>query len=190
MAPRIAILGWGSLLWDENEAFDSQHLEWLPDGPNLNLEFSRISKKRGGGLTLVIDPENGASCTVSHTFSKRPDLDDAICDLRVREETSVRNIGVVSADGTVIRCRDSRAQDVLQAWLHSHKVDFVIWTDLANNFQERRRQPYTVQAAIKYLQSLDSSGKSLAAEYIWRAPSFIDTPLRRAIEIEPWFRTS
>ena len=36
----IAILGWGSLLWDERLEFDDHHAPWELDGPNLEIEFS------------------------------------------------------------------------------------------------------------------------------------------------------
>jgi hypothetical protein len=66
MSPHIVILGWGSLLWDRRAAFDEQRGEWQFDGPNLSLEFSRISKTRAGALTLVIDPINGERCSVAY----------------------------------------------------------------------------------------------------------------------------
>jgi hypothetical protein len=51
---RIAILGWGSLLWDKRPNFDEQHDDWQFDGPALPPEFSRVSSSRSGVLTLVI----------------------------------------------------------------------------------------------------------------------------------------
>lgn len=49
----IAILGWGSLLWDERPEFDQHHGVWQFDGPHLNLEFSRKSSSRENALTLA-----------------------------------------------------------------------------------------------------------------------------------------
>lgn len=53
---RIAILGWGSLLWetdtDRAEAFDKHREKWCDAGPHLRLEFSRISASRRNGLTF------------------------------------------------------------------------------------------------------------------------------------------
>jgi len=62
---RIAILGWGSLLWEGGQEFDYWHEPWKPDGPILKIEFSRVSVRRQGSLTLVIDPEHGIPTTVA-----------------------------------------------------------------------------------------------------------------------------
>lgn len=79
--PRIAILGWGSLLWDKAEVeFDQQHAEWKFDGPALKLEFSRKSSSRLNALTLVIDALNGHECQVAYTLSKRRSPEEAIAD--------------------------------------------------------------------------------------------------------------
>lgn len=96
----IAILGWGSLLWDVRPEFDDQHLPWEFDGPDLKIEFSRVSQTRGGALTLVIDPINGAMCRVAHARSKRKDPEDSICDLRSREGTTRANVGFWFIDGS------------------------------------------------------------------------------------------
>ena len=56
---KIAILGWGSLLWDKHPEFDEQHAEWHFDGPRLKIEFSRVSTLRNSALTLVLDTKSG-----------------------------------------------------------------------------------------------------------------------------------
>ena len=63
----------------------------------MKIEFSRISDKRSGGLTLVIDP-NGAEAAVAWCASKRARVEDAIADLRCREGTTMANIGSVCLD--------------------------------------------------------------------------------------------
>ena len=45
---KIAVLGWGSLIWDPKE-LDANN-EWNNDGPFLPIEFARISNN--GRLTL------------------------------------------------------------------------------------------------------------------------------------------
>ncbi|RFC63902.1 hypothetical protein [Mesorhizobium denitrificans] len=76
----IAILGWGSLIWDKRPEFDDLHGEWKPEGPVLKLEFSRISSSetRKGALTLVIDNHYGQDCTVKYALSTRKHAADAI----------------------------------------------------------------------------------------------------------------
>jgi hypothetical protein len=63
--PKVVSLGWGSLLWDRQPKFDRHHHDWQFDGPQIKLEFSRVSRKRRRALTLVIDSKNGAPCTVA-----------------------------------------------------------------------------------------------------------------------------
>ena len=187
MAQRIVILGWGSLLWDEWPGFDKQHREWLGDGPTLNLEFSRISRSRRGALTLVIDHVNGAPCQVAYTFSKRVSLDDAMCDLCHREGTTLANIGHLSLHDFRTTTSDDESSKSIRTWAKEKNVDVVLWTKLPSNFKEVCGKPFTVKAAVAHVQALDAEGKVKAAEYVWRAPPFIDTPLRRVLECEPWF---
>ena len=53
----IIYLGWGSLLWDHSNL--KLKSPWIPSSIKLPLEFSRISDKGAGRLTLVIDKKNG-----------------------------------------------------------------------------------------------------------------------------------
>jgi hypothetical protein len=70
----------------------------MPDGPVLNLEFSRKSKKsRAGALTLVIDPKHRVPRIVVYLLSTQSDLSKAVEDLRRREGTSAHNIAVFLA---------------------------------------------------------------------------------------------
>ncbi|RWP52104.1 hypothetical protein [Mesorhizobium sp.] len=82
--PRIAILGWGSLIWDKRPEFD-ETCPWEDDGPALKLEFSRISDTRKGAMTLVIDTDYGQQCIVQYALSSRANPADVVADLRCRE---------------------------------------------------------------------------------------------------------
>jgi hypothetical protein len=64
----------------------------------------------------------------------------------------------------------------------------VIWTDLENNFKDvsSREKPFSVAEALIHLQRLPPEGRNKAAEYIWRAPDFVQTKLRKAVETWPW----
>jgi hypothetical protein len=186
-AMKIAILGWGSLLWEKGGAFDQWHGEWQRGGPFLKLEFSRISRRRLGALTLVIDDEHGTPTVVSWCLSKRKTVDDAICDLRCREETTIDKIGRIVIPGRSGSASGGGTEDALVAWTRSKNLDAVIWTALKSNFRQKQNQSFSLEAALSYLKVLDPQAKSRAAEYVWRAPDFVKTPLRSELQREPWF---
>lgn len=185
--PKIACLGWGSLIWDLGCPPIPTYGGWLDDGPTLKIEFSRISESRNKALTLVIDKENGSDCCVQYVMSSRLNPDDAICDLRSREGTSLKNIGYVFVDGS--RKNNGNPEDIqiIRKWAIAKNFDVVIWTNLPSNFNTEKGKPF-VKAAIEHIQCLTKEGKSKAAEYVWRAPDLVKTPLRDALQSEPWFR--
>ncbi len=162
------------------------HEEWLPDGPVLNLEFSRKSETRAGALTLVIDPKHGAPCTVKYALSKRSDPAKAVEDLRCREGRAA-NIGLLFTDGSPPGFRqDDPAPGTIPTWAKEKGLDAVLWTALAGHFDAVPEKDF-LRAAVKYVQELKAEGKVKAAEYVWRAPDFVRTPLRDALQREPWF---
>ena len=185
---KIAILGWGSLLWDLEVKFEKQHEAWCFDGPYLKLEFCRVSQTRDNALTLVLNEKNGKLCQVAYAHSNRKNPDDAICDLRSREGTTLKNIGFYFADGSRQQSRERGILELIKTWAREKKVDVVVWTDLVSNFQEKSKEPFSIDAALRHVQALGAEGKSKAAEYVWCAPDFIDTPLREALQSQPWFQ--
>lgn len=180
MTDKIALLGWGSLLWEGGSAFDQMHEPWQFDGPILKLEFSRISKSRGGALTLVIDPENGTPNRVAWCTGRRNTISETVDDLRMREGTRENKIGRI-ARGADAHYRDVETYDVVQTWMIEHDLAGVVWTDLDSNFAEKTGSAFSVEAAIQYLCKLDARSKTKALEYINCAPAFVQTPLRVAI---------
>lgn len=184
---KIGVLGWGSLLWDKQPRFDDQVGDWKPDGPPLRLEFSRISTKRLDALTLVVDEQNGSSCETAYALSKRSILGDAICDLRRREGTITERIGYLTSNGEY---GPTDVATEINKWLANVELDAVIWTGLRSNFKERTGHEFNVESAKTHLVGLSIEGKSKAFEYISRAPDFIRTELREAVQTEPWFNAN
>ncbi len=183
---QIAILGWGSLLWEDGGEFDRWRDEWRFDGPSLKLEFSRISKTRLGALTLVVDIEHGVTNTVAWCLSKRKSAQDAVADLRCREGAEIDKIrSLVPSDPVP----DDDYANTIAVWATSKKLDVVVWTGLPSNFSKKLNQPFSLEAAVAYLKKLPIHGKVKAAEYLWRAPEFVSTPLRSVMQAEPWFNT-
>lgn len=186
--PTIAILGWGSLLWDKKPTFDGYHGAWDPAGPELRIEFSRVSRTRGGALTLVIDPDHGSVCQVSYALSTRRDPEDAICDLRCREGTTRTNIGYYFTDGSAVQARDETTLHSVKAWAEANRIDVTVWTDLRSNFEKEADKPFSIATALAHIQGLSPEAKASAAEYVWRAPNFVQTALRTELQAAPWFQ--
>lgn len=186
---RIAILGWGSLLWDTQSAFDDQHEdEWCCDGPSLKIEYSRVSQTRKSALTLVLDTKNGKACRVAYTLSKRQNPNDAINDVRCREGTTLNNIGFYFADNTRQQAREKQTLENIRKWASEKNIDVVIWTDLKSNFQEKSicRKPFSIEAALCHIRALDTEGMAMAKNYVLLSPSFVNTPLREALQAQLW----
>jgi hypothetical protein len=185
----IAILGWGSLLWEGGQEFDQWHGPWhCEDGPSLKIEFSRVSLTREGALTIVIDPIHGVPSTVAWCLSKRDEPNDAIRDLMTREGTGPNGVGRVFLGPGQSHCRDQESHDGIEAWAKAHNLDVVIWTDLESNFEPiAGRGQFSVSAAVSYLKTLPASGRAKAAEYVSQAPHFVRTPVRAAVQAEAWY---
>jgi hypothetical protein len=171
---KIAILGWGSLIWDQRELPTSG--DWQKGGPILPIEFSRISSD--GRLTLVIDEENGVPVKTRYAESGSGTLNQAIEDLSQREGSPASRIGVVSQT-----IQNKRAGfETIKEWATTHKWDAVVWTGLPSNFKDQRQVPFTVKNGLAYLKSLSGEGKAKALTYIERAPEEVITPLRIALK--------
>lgn len=188
---KIAILAWGSLIWDDNwPEFDKQRGEWLKDGPILPLEFSRVSASRDKALTLVIDTVNGKDCSVMYAESKRTNPDDAIADLRDREGTIMKHVGFYFAKDPARKCVPPVPPSIPD-WASSKKIEVVIWAGMPSNFFEKNAvnasTKFSVEAAAAHLQNITPKGKAAAAEYVWRAPELVVTPLRTKLQADPWF---
>ena len=184
---KIAILGWGSLIWDPKDDFKKQIHEWKEDGPILPIEFSRVSNSRKGALTLVIDPDNGYQNRTKYTLSKRKNPEDAACDLRTREETVIRNIGLIDLEKDYFRGHWSFIIDKIKLWASEKNLRAVVWTDLPSNYTKKTEKIFDPENAIEYLKSLNDEGQKSLKEYIRNAPANIKTPLRRKISQDKWF---
>jgi hypothetical protein len=179
---RIAILGWGSLLWEGGREFNELHNPWQHDGPCLKIEFSRVSKTRLGALTLVIDAKHGTPTTVAWCMSKREEVGCAIADLGRREGTAVENIGHLCTNEDAVTEDHREAERCILAWARMKRLNAVVWTALKSNFEDTVKIPFSVDAALVYISTLGHAGKMKASEYVWRAPKFVQTPLRAALQ--------
>lgn len=178
---KIAVLGWGSLIWDMRNLRIAG--VWKNGGPVLPIEFSRVSGD--GRLTLVIDPLHGVSVTTRFAHSEFINLNDAIANLREREGTSAEKIGFVNlvnnTESYYSRRQHHSACNSIRVWAQANDWQAVIWTALISNFESDGRPPFSTPAAVAYVNGLNGELKTRAFEYLQRAPEEVDTPIRRQL---------
>lgn len=173
---RIAILGWGSLIWNPN-GLPIQR-QWFKDGPLVQVEFLRQSDN--GCLTLVLH-ESAAPVRSLWAIMDATDLLKARRDLFLRERCREENFD-----------RDIRAWQRgepapalisdLEPWAHARGIDAVVWTGLPPKKNRRNFQAPNVDEALDFLKNLPEHQCTSAEEYVRKAPLQIDTAYRRAIE--------
>jgi hypothetical protein len=190
---RIVVLAWGSLVWNHGTLTIAAEFE--PNGPQLPIEFSRVSGD--GRLTLVIDEPIGAACATYAAPSAFDELDRALENLWMREgregerlPPDIREHGRV---GVVDRIsgqtsakaveRHPHAVEAINVWVADSGYDAAIWTALGSNFDQPAKagEPFSIEAAIRYLAAQDAQTLNLALAYIRRAPAEVQTPVRTAV---------
>lgn len=178
---KIAIIGWGSLVWDPREL--PREGVWSDGGPELPVEFSRISKD--ARLTLVIDSDHGKAVRTMHVPSPRTALSDAREDLRQREGTSERNIGWVDVshgtDSLSTHNHQTPVHDAVKKWCQDSGYDGAVWTALGSNFKKETDVEFSVDAALYYIKQLPKNVRAEALKYIRNAPRCVETETRQRV---------
>lgn len=170
---KIAILGWGSLIWQPKDLAFNKEFGWKQNGPILPIEFARISKD--GRLTLEIT-EKGTELTTLYALSNYHDLDETILNLAVREGSGRKSIGYYDKNNNAFSSSNLNIKSNIVEWIEQTDFDTVIWTDLPEKLESKD--------PLKYLKSLTGNKSALAEEYIRRTPTQIKTALRTKIEEE------
>ena len=187
---RIAVIGWGSLIWDLDDLAPKVTGEWLMKaGPPLPFEFSLVSKKRKMGLAVCLDPDHGDVCPTHVICSAKQDIHEAAEDLFRRERSpSVDFIGAYCAQTAFLRTRLAPVGDAVRRWCDETGAAGAVWTDHASNFAQFHGAGFSVERAVAYLKSLTGESLEEAVRYIEYAPETTSTPLRRALGADTWWR--
>ncbi|MGO9759525.1 MAG: hypothetical protein ACLPNY_23275 [Roseiarcus sp.] len=180
---KIAVVAWGSVIWEPRNLRVLGRFE--PTELRLPIEFCRVSDDRR--LSLVVDGKFGTPCRTHIATSEFDELKGAIEDLRAREKTNEKYIGFVeghSGKSTAMALSDhAKTIETVGSWIVENGYDAAVWTALPNNFsdQDRANEPFTVDAAIRYLETLDKEKLECALNYVRRAPQEVQTPVRTAV---------
>lgn len=186
----VWILGWGSLLWDPEILTPHISPPWLmAGGPRLPMEFSRISPKRKMSLVVVLDPVDGVDCPTHAVASTRTTVAEAAVDLAKRERAPMEGIGMVCRVTGARRSTAGPIEEAVLRWCEAKGADGAVWTDLHRNFEAEQGRPFTLDRGYDYLRSLGGASLEEAVRYINSAPPQTDTPLRRRLMADPWWRS-
>ena len=183
---RIAIIGFGSLLWDLDDLAPHVSGDWYVDhGPTLPIEFALVSRKRKRALAAVIDHGFGEHCVASVIESRKDTLPEAVADLARRERCDEQHIGALHRANGFSRAKHSVTTELVGEWLQTTHYHAAIWTDAQSNFEEMTGVVFSVTTAVEYLQALPQESLREAKRYIENAP--VDTPLRRELQDKVWW---
>lgn len=172
----IAIIGWGSLIWNPETLKFNEIIGWSYNGPMLPIEFSRISIN--GRLTLVIS-ENVQLIKTFFALSSHNNLKDAIKNLKEREGTNKKNIGFYNKINEEYSPIDFKCLSEIKSWINKNEdIDAVIWTNIPENWKNKTSH----SNRIEYLSNLDDNKKDIARKYIINTPDEINTELRKDIK--------
>lgn len=172
---RIAVIGWGSLLW-EPEGLKIQG-KWRKDGPELPVEFSRKSGKKEENnerMTLVL--VSGASKRTTYwVLHQSMELSEAREDLRIRERcSSLKPIHSVCHPAKGENETNNEFSAIVREWLNrTNYADAAIWTGLRPTDEGK-----SAQSALDFLNTLSGESKENAEKYIRKAPPQIQTAYR------------
>ena len=177
---KIAILGWGSLIWLPKDLKFDTNIGWKENGPVLPIEFARISKD--GRLTLVITP-NGTDVPTLYAVSSFDSLDLAILNLAVREGSVRKSIGYYNKSKDEFSPIAFSFKENIKNWIQTTDFDAVIWTNLPEKWilNDENKTKIDSNNRIDYLQNLKGIESALAEEYIHNTPKQIATTYRNQI---------
>jgi hypothetical protein len=178
---RIAVIGWGSLIWDSADL--AMEGRWHRDGPRIPIEFARRS--RDGRLTLVTlsDAEPQQTYWV---LSACETLETARESLRCREGTpNLAAIHWATRSSAHAHAGSDSVASLVTSWLATRAhLDAAIWTGLPATMSGD-----VVREAVAYLKGVNASTETYrrARQYVVRAPSQIQTAVRAAMRDHGWY---
>ncbi len=79
--------------------------------------------------------------------------------------------------------RHPQVVETIADWALNAGYDAAIWTALDSNFDNQTTEPFSVNAAMRFLENLeqrDQDAFARALDYIRRAPAATQTPVRDA----------
>lgn len=189
---KIAVIGWGSLIWCPGCLQVTSR--WRTDGPELPIEFARISSDQRLTLVIYSGPERSPTPRQRSywAISRFQEVDQARENLRERERTSIDDIHWLTPKRQHAKV-DKAVAASIRGWVKANdRVQAAVWTGLASNWMG----DFTAESAVAYLEKLEMNKRQakttfdLAREYICNTPSQIQTPVRKLLQSREGWKDS
>ncbi len=175
---KIAVIAWGSLVWERKQLLTAENSLWHPDGPLLPVEFADIPVS--GKLTLVVHEESAPVRTYWNVLQTHS-LEEAIENLREREECP--DYGMIGALDLRMTPKGLLQQEIF-SFLERSGCDAAVWTGVPSRFAERAGFEFSAGSAVKYLESLHAHEPRVfveALDYFAKTPPQTETVVRKLV---------
>lgn len=170
----IAVLGWGSLIWDPRELVLEN--PWTEDGPMIRVDYLRRSSRNRVTLVLHETGREVPSLWTSYVGDNWTRVRDMIV---VREGV----IGQPEAIQHWVTGDGERANITgLPVWAGAKGADHVLWTGLPPRWDKIEGRPPTLEQVVGFLKGLRPDRHHAAEEYVRRTSAQVMTPIREAIQ--------
>ncbi len=171
----IAVLGWGSLIWDPRELVLEN--PWVGNGPMIRVDYLRRSSRNRVTLVLHQSAAEVPSLSTSYAGSNWT---------RVRDMLVLRE-GVTAQPEAIHHWTTGEGEGVniagLPKWAESNGVDHVLWTALPPRWDRIDGRVPTLEQVVGFLEGLRPDRHHAAEEYVRRTPAQVMTTIREAIQV-------
>lgn len=175
---RIAIVGWGHLVWDPRNLDHTR--EWQADGPLLPVEFARFAS---GPRLLPVLVEGAPLQPTLWTLSRKSSVLAAAADLVIRDQVWTQDVAHWTRAEAM--GQDSGVEAIIGPWVLSRGLDGAVWRAAGPNLPDLSPGIAGDEAKLDYLRELVARGReSLARETFVRTPAQIRTPFRELVRRE------
>ena len=176
---KIAILSFGGLVTNAKKTAALVKTKWSnKNSVQIPLEACRISKT--GKLVLAVSEEDGVNNDVYFATSKETDLNAAIANFMKVENIGDKQIGVLDLTNKIASERANKFANVsrnIALWARKAGYDAVVINLLGRAFKDKINIPFSVEAAVAYVQRMDAKLKKEQVAYLKTIPVGVTSPV-------------
>ena len=178
---KIAVLAWGSLIWDPRE-LKIESGSWKDDGPCLPIEFARISQD--GHLTLVIYKGAGDVEVLWNTMTI-DSINEARKNLMAREGSRcIDIIGYCEVENDKNQHGETNICERIRTWAKEKKLDAVhlVYSGFVNTMRQEARMEVLLPIGRNTLEEVSISEHSWDYRYEPSPVAVLEYLVRRYLE--------